>query len=457
MRPLVLGFVAAVGATSIARPSRAQAPPRAMTLPEALAFAHAHQPSLRAAMARVTATQEEAKVPRSEWLPSVGATIQGFASSVNNSTAIYVSSTPFMDIPRIGGSKVGIPGSATPYASTIAGAGINQEVFDFGRIAAHAAAADAFVDVARHRAAGEKLDVDFAVEEAYFAVYSAKSVQRASEQAEERARVHRDLAKAGVSSGLRSPVVLTRAEADLARFTVATLRAKAGVQAAQMVLAAAVGVPEPELDVSGTPPSTRDVPSLSDAIREAASRDPFILEAEARVRAEERSTKAIGSELRPDLALSSTLSIRGGGAPANGVSGQGAGYPNIPNYDIGLVLRWPIFDGPIAARERASKAREQVRREELAVVRFQRSTGAEQAYLAVQVAKAALPALERAVEAARQNYAQAEARFDAGIGDAVELADAEAVRTQAEIDLIVGRFELARARVAFARAVAEEP
>ncbi len=81
----------------------------------------------------------------------------------------------------------------------------------------------------------------------------------------------------------------------------------------------------------------------------------------------------------------------------------------------------------------------------------------QQAYLAVGVARAALPALERAVEAARANYAQAEARFKAGLSDTVELADAEALRTQAEIDLIVGQFDLARARVAFGRAIAEEP
>ena len=71
--------------------------------------------------------------------------------------------------------------------------------------------------------------------------------------------------------------------------------------------------------------------------------------------------------------------------------------------------------------------------------------------------KAALPALERALTAARANYDQAEARFRSGLADAVELADAEALRTQAEIDLIVGRFDLARARVAFGRTIAEEP
>ena len=458
MRPsflVVLG--AALGlAAFVATPARADVPSiRVMTLTDALAWGRAHQPAIRAAMARVAAQQEEARIPRSEWLPSVGATAQGFAASANNSTGTYVGA-PYMDIPRIGGTRTAIPGSALPYATTFVGAGINQEVFDFGRIAARAAAADALVDVVRQRAAVERLDVDFSIEEAYFAVFSARSVLRAAEEAEARARVHRDLAKAGVDAGLRAPVVLTRAEADLARFGIARERARAGVLVAQSVLAATVGVPEPGLDVAGDAPSTREMPSLSDAVRDAASRDPYILEAEARVRAEEKGTRAIAAELRPDLSLTSTLSLRGGGAPPSGAGSVGVGLPNVPNYDVGLVLRWPIFNGPVAARERASRAREQVRREELGVVRFARSTAVQQAYLAVGVAKAALPALERALVAARANYDQAEARFRSGLADAVELADAEALRTQAEIDLIIGRFDLARARVAFGRTIAEE-
>jgi outer membrane protein len=455
--PRILGALVAGVALGAATPAHADPPPvKAMTLTEALAYARAHQPAIRAAMARVAAQQEEARVPRAAWLPSVGATLQGFAMTANNSTGTYVGA-PFVDVPRIGGTRSAYPGSALPYASTFVGAGIQQEVFDFGRIAARSAAADAVVDVLRQSAAVERLDVDFSVEEAYFAVFAARSVLRAAQEAEERARVHRDLAKAGVDAGLRSPVVLTRADADLARFSVDVEHGRAGLAVAQSVLAATVGVPEPLLDASGDAPSTREMPSLSEAVRDAAGRDPYILQAEARVRAEEKSTRAIGAELRPDISLTSTISLRGGGAPPTSGTGQGIGLPNVPNYDVGLVLRWPIFDGPIAARERASRAREQTRREELGLVRFQRSTAVQQAYIAVGMAKATLPALERAVEAAHANYAQVEARFKSGLGDAVELADAEALRTQAEINLIIGQFDLARARVAFGRAIAEEP
>jgi outer membrane protein TolC len=81
----------------------------------------------------------------------------------------------------------------------------------------------------------------------------------------------------------------------------------------------------------------------------------------------------------------------------------------------------------------------------------------QQAILAVRVASAALPALVRSVEAARANYEQVDARFRSGLSTGVEVADAEALRAEAEIDLALGRFELARARIAFGRAIAEEP
>ena len=78
----------------------------------------------------------------------------------------------------------------------------------------------------------------------------------------------------------------------------------------------------------------------------------------------------------------------------------------------------------------------------------------QQAYVAVDVAQAALVGLERAVDAARANYAQAEARFKAGLGTSLELADAEAVRTDAEIQLAVGQLRrAARPRASLARLI----
>ena len=71
------------------------------------------------------------------------------------------------------------------------------------------------------------------------------------------------------------------------------------------------------------------------------------------------------------------------------------------------------------------------------------------------MAQAAVPGLQEALNAAVANSAQADARFREGLGTSVELADSEALRTDAEIQLAVGRFEVARARAYLGRVIAE--
>lgn len=428
-----------------------------LSLDEALAFARAHQPEIRAALSRVAAEQKATEIPRAEWVPSVGATAQIFGATANNTTGTYVG-PGVMDIPRIGGTRSVSSGTWQPYASTIAGVGLNQEVFDFGRVAARAAAADARVDVERQRSKSVQLEVTFDVQEAYFAVLAAKAVVKASEDAYERSRTHRDFAKAGVDAGLRPPIEATRAEADLTRFDIGRVRARGGLATARAVFAALVGVSDAALDAGEAPKTPPDVPVLEHAIQQASARDPRVLEAVARLRAEEQRTRAIAAELRPNLSLTASLSGRAGGAPpsGNGESANASGFlPNVPNWDVGLVFSWPLFDGVIGARKDASRALEEVRRQEVAVVKTQQIAAIRQTYVAFDVARAAIPGLQRAAEAARGNYAQAEARFRSGLGTSVELADAEALRTDAEIQVALGQFQLARARSELGRAIAE--
>jgi outer membrane protein len=434
-------------------------PARSMTLGEALSYAREHQPAIRAALSRVKAQMETAKIPSGQWLPTVGLTLQGFGMTANNTTGTYVQPL-YMDIPRIGAtpSRTASAAQLSPYASTFAGAGVRQELFDFGRIGAQRAAADALVEVSKHDADAQRLDVDFGVEEAYFSVLAAKSVIRAADEAYERARVHRDLAKRGVDSGLRPPIELTRAEADLGRYDVGRIRARGGLSVAQGVLAAAIGAPDAAVDTSVEATQTAEMPALAQAVALAQSRDPRLAVALAQLQAAEKRTTAIGAEMRPDISLTGTISGRAGGAPGTtaGSVPTGSGWiPDVPNWDVGVLLSWPLFDGTIAARKDAAKAQEQVRHDEVDAIRLQEVAAVNESYVQVQVARAALVGLENTVVASRANYDQADARFKAGIGNAVELADAEAVRTDAEIQLALGQFDLARARAAFGRAIAE--
>jgi outer membrane protein TolC len=432
---------------------------RRITLAEALAYARGHQPAVLASLARIRTEEANAQVPRSQYYPLLGLTAQFLEGTTNNTTASYLGD-PFVGLPRIGGTSARTSSDASwrPYASTLAAAGLSQELFDFGRIAAEAAAADARVTIAAHAADTQLLEIELNVEEAFFAVHAARSILQASEEAYQRSLVHRNFASAGVKSGLRSPIDLTRAEADLSRFDTGRIRARGGLSVAQTVLAAAVGSTDLALDAADATPAALDLPALPNAIALASERDPRLQEALARLHQQELETRAVGALSRPDLHLSATVSGRAGGAPPsnNGAQSAGNGYlPSVPNWDGALVLSWPFFDPTINARQRASRVAEEVRRSEVDLVRQQVVASVEQAYVGVVVAREALPALQHELEAARANYAQADARFKAGLGTSVELADAEGLRIDAEIRLALGVFDLAKARSSFGRAIAE--
>jgi outer membrane protein len=454
----IAGGVPAPADAAVGQPPDVPGPaaPRVMTLDDALAYAREHHPSLRSAVARVAAAAADTRVPRAQWFPSGGLALEGIEGTTNNTTASYIT-VRNVDLPRIGGTRVTSSGAWRPDASTLAAVGVQQEVFDFGRIAAQAAIADAAYDVERHRAEAERLRVELLVKDAFYGVLGAKAVLRAADEAHQRASVHRDLAAASVKSGLHAPIELTRAEADLARFEVGRIRAEGGVRGAQVMFAAAVGVEDRALDAGGDAPDIREPPRLEEALRQIESRSPDLQEARARIRVADAFTQAVGREAVPDVAFTATFSGRNGTAqPSSGsVSDQYGPLPIVPNWDVGLVLRWPFLDPLVGPRRAAAAARGDVARADLAQLAQRDAAAVQEAYLTLQVSRVALSGLDRAVAAAHANYAQAEARFKAGLGTSLELADAENVRTEAEIQLAVGQFEARRARASLSRLIAE--
>src|SRR5262245_35792185 len=232
----------------------AYADPRAVGLREAIDFARAHQPSLAAARARVEVAREQARLPKAPPAPRVPAGAELLGGTNNNTTASFGGPLG-IDVPRIGGSPANAPATWRPEPSTFLGIGVRQELYDFGRLAAQQDALDQFAHAAEEGATATDLDLVLLVEESFYAVQGSRAVLRASEAAVSRAKTHRDFAKANVDAQLRPPVVLTRAEADLARLEVERVRVAGQLTAAQQVLAAAIGSIEPALDAG-----TDDVP-----------------------------------------------------------------------------------------------------------------------------------------------------------------------------------------------------
>jgi outer membrane protein TolC len=424
-----------------------------MTLDEALAYARDHQPQIRSALAEWTARRAEAKVPRAQWLPQIGGTLQAYVATSNNTAANYLN-VPEVDLPRIGGTTATSSTHWSPSGSTLAAISVGQEVYDFGKIAAQMALADAAAEVARGRADAVGLDVQLAVEETFAGVLAAKAIINATEDAYRRALVHRDYAQASTKSGLRPPIDLTRAQADVAQLEVRRIRAQSGLRIARAALAAAMAANTLEVDAQPIAPDQSPAPAFEEALHLALQNNPQVAAALSQVRAQESSTRAILRELYPNLVASAGISGRaGGGAPA---TPYGDGWlPDVANWHVGLVFQWNIFDGTVLARRSASRAREEAMRADLDLARTTVTLGTQRAYLDLDAALKAVPGLAQAVDAARANQGQADARFRAGLGTIVELADAENLLTNAQLELGVGEFAVARARAELGRAMGQ--
>lgn len=433
---------------------------RSMTLEDALAYARQHQPQIRSALAEFAARTAEARIPRAQWLPRVGGTAQLFYGTNNNSSAMTLG-VAGVDLPRTGGTPGRTPHTArwSPDPSTLAALSLDQEIYDFGRIAAQASVADALTQVARNGADAAGFDVALAVEESFHGVLAAKQVLEATEAAYARTETHRDSARVGVHSGLRSPIDMTRAQADLAQLEVQRVRARSGVRTARAALAAAMGSDALEVDAQPSTPDGRASPAFDEVLRIASARNPLILTAVARLEAQRSTTRALTREFLPNLFGSAGLSGRAGGAtPSSGAANvpYGEGWlPDVPNWHVGLVLSWTLFDGALLARRSASVAREAAMRANLELARSSVTFESQRAFVDLRAALEVLPGLAEAVVAARANQAQADARFRAGLGNVVELADAEGLLTTSELQLAVGQFTVARTRAALGRVMAE--
>ncbi|HEY1811774.1 MAG TPA: TolC family protein [Kofleriaceae bacterium] len=452
------GFVSLLVA-SLAASAHAQPAPRKLSLREAIDYARTHQPSLAAARARVEAAREQARLPRAARdTPRIVAGAEVVVGTNNNTTASYGGPLGF-DIPRIGGTPAYTDESWTPYASTLVGAGLRQEIYDFGRLGAQAEALDDFASAVGENEVIADLDLVLLVEESFYAVNGAHAVQRAAEAAVTRSTAHRDLAKAGVDAKLRPPVDLTRAEADLARFTVDQIRAVGSVTTAEAVLAAAIGAPDAAIDTGADDVVYPAPPPMDELVQQLDQREPSLRAAKDSLDGQHALTRSIERELAPDIMLSADITSRAGGATLTGAdvsNPAGSGLiPSVPNYDGMVVIAWPLFDRTVSVRAATSRRVERVRAAELDTERERLRGLATRTYVDLQVAQSAVPALQRARDAAAANEDQVDARFKAGLATAVELADAEALLTDADIQLAIGNFQLSRARADLARTTAE--
>ncbi len=422
-----------------------------LTLEQVVQDVSTRYPAVRASMEEVAAATAAIDVARTAYLPHADVGIQLNRATHNNVFGMILPQAGVF--PSISGPVLRTNSLESVWGTAV-GTTVQWEPFDFGLRRANVEAARATKDRAAAEVGVTRLDATAAAADAFLTLLAAQQTVKAAQAGVERARILKDVVGALVNSELRPGADLSRTQAELAMAETQLIQAEQAVAIGRAALGQVLGVPPSQVSVQAGKLLDLPAESLLPADHEAAAHPAALAQKEAVAEAQARE-KVLDRSWAPRFNLEGTVYARGTGVQPDGSTGGAASGlgPNIQNWGIGFTVTFPLFDLPaIKARKQVERYREREQQARYDQV-VQDVTGAtERARAALAGARRVAANIPVQVEAARASEQQATARYRAGLGNLVEVAEAQRLRTQAEIDDSLARLAIWRALLSLAAA-----
>jgi outer membrane protein TolC len=241
------------------------------------------------------------------------------------------------------------------------------------------------------------------------------------------------------SDSLRSRVTLGNTQLDL-------LQAQTDLATAEAALARLIGETG-RVQAADDSAFYQVAPALDTAAlrAEAEARSPRIQSAAASATAARASVSAARSAYWPSLALSANTAWNGSRAED---------YKLFNQRQVSLVLRWDLFNGfdrelTIAQREAESELAEATAAD------ARRAVAAEltQRLAELEAARARIEITGTSVVAAEEDLRVQQERYRLGVSTIVDVLTSQEALNQAEVDVVVARFDYLRAKAQLAALV----
>ena len=416
-------------------------PPVSLTLEQALQFAIDHYPTVRAALEQVNASTAGVSVAKSAYLPRLDSLWQSNRGTANN---IFGQVLPQSVIPSMSGPVLPSASGGSVWGSA-AGALFSWEPFDFGLRQATVVSAEAAVTRARAAEALTRLDVQTAVGTAFLNIVGAQRAVAALQADVDRRDLLSRAVHTLVDNQLRPGAEASRTDAERAAAQTRLIQAQQAVALAQITLARVLGVTSGSVAIDATTLLDRvptDVPT-------APTTHPLAQFRQAAVDVAQAQEHILSRTDLPHVYFQSSVFARGSGANANGQLDGGFSGLGLDraNWAAGVQVVFPnAFDytslrARKAAAAASARAESALYDEALLTVTSQQQGAAAM----VQAARAVAANTPVQLAAARQSEAQATARYQAGLASIVEVADAQGLLAQAEVQDQLARIDVWRA------------
>ena len=428
------------------------AQPAGLTMAQAVEAALHNYPAIGVSRERANAAAAAIALARTAYLPRVDALAQVNRATRNNVFGLLL---PQSAIPSMSGPVLGTNNFGTAWGSAI-GTLVTWEPFDFGERRAGVAAAEASRAQAEAAAKRTGFEVSAIAAAAYLTLAAARETVRAAQAAVDRAATLATSARALVGAELRPGADASRAEAELAAARTQLARASQAVEIARAGVAQYVGLEPERIEISA--PGLLQLPPEEPAARPDPAAHPAAVEQSAVVEQSNAQMRTLERQWFPRFYLQGAAYARGTGAETNGgiLGGVNGLAPSVQDYALGFTATFPVFDF-VSIRERERMQAATVRAEEARSRQITTDLRAQWNIACAELRGARQVAADTPVQVAAAHAAaeQAGARYQAGLGAIDQVAEAQRLLAQAEIDDALARLAVWRALLSVAVAAGD--
>ncbi len=411
-----------------------------LTLQQAIELTLAYHPARQATDAERQAATERVGVARSALLPQVYGVGEYLRATDNG-----IGDTAYL--PALGVTRAPSTGRyqnqlTDTFDNYLAGVSAFQYLFDFGRTRGLISERSAQADAEHARLQLLDLDLVYQTSARYYDLLAAREIVKVYEQAVTQRQEHLQEVQVKAKAGLKPEIDIYTAQAELARAQTHLVDATAASEIAKVALDNAMGLGEkaPSYEPADTF-AEEQIPDPIDAyMKRAFDQRPDLQMLEDEARAAGARIQEFRSDYLPTIGAAAGYNLRGQDTtPGN-------------NYYAGLVISWPLFNG-FRTEHQVAEARLQQRAAEHTIDDLRQR-------IALQVRRSYLTwksSLER-IRKARQTLAASEVeltlatrRYEMGLGNIIELTDAQRRFTQDGASYVQARSDASIAKAALER------
>src|SRR4030043_1275888 len=328
-------------------------------------------------------------------------------------------------------SSTGTTGSSTggteeSFDEYSTGFSLSQTIYDFGKTPTQVMIQNFNLDSSRSDLENVSEQIILNVKQTYYGVLQAKRNRDVSSETVNQFQQHLEQAKGFYTVGTKPKFDVTKAEVDLGNAKLNLIKAENALRIAVANLNNAMGVPDaPGYEVEDNLSFKKYEMKFDDAVSKADQNRPDLKSIIVKRQAAESSV---------ELAKKGYFPVLTGTA---GYDYAGNTFPLERGWNIGATFSFPVFNGFL------TKYQVEEAKENLNVLRANEESlrqsvflEVQQAYLNLKEAEDSIPTAELTVQQSQENFEIANGRYAAGVGNPIEVTDAEVLLANAKLSYI---------------------